>query len=64
MTADGGDWSNTLSGAMAAGLGDAGAGSGALLLAAAWAKRQDGPTAVAAGGPGGELAVLLLGPLP
>ncbi len=58
------DWSSSLSGTMATHLGDAGAGSGALLLAAAWTRRERGPIAVAAGGPGGELAVLLLGPLP
>ncbi len=46
-------------------LGDAGAGSGALLLAAAWAGRStEGPTALAACGPGGEIAVVILGTLP
>jgi hypothetical protein len=52
-----------LSAALAEHLGDAGAGSGALLLGLAWARRDRGPIALAAGGPGGELAVLILGPL-
>jgi hypothetical protein len=45
-------------------LGDAGAGSGALLLALAWTQRSDETITLAACGPGGELAVVILGPLP
>lgn len=48
-------------------LGDAGAGSGALLIAGAASLRaqgQRGPIALAGGGPGGELAVVLVGTLP
>ncbi len=56
-----------VSAAIATQLGDAGAGSGALLIGVATALRQgghEGPTALAGGGPGGSLAVVLLGTLP
>ena len=49
-------------------LGDPGSAAGALLLAAAWALRYvDGhkqPIELAAAGPSGEVAVLLVGSLP
>lgn len=62
LEAEGEDWSGTISKRMAECMGDAGAGSGGLLLALAWAKREHGPVAIGAGGPGGELAALVFGP--
>lgn len=44
------------------GLGDAGAGSGALLLPLARALEPDAPVALAAAGPGGEVECVVVGP--